>query len=283
MNDLPYLKEVFERLRRGTHLSPEDEPEFSAVSGNPEAYIEYFARIGLTLVHHHKEFFYFEPDVGDNIPDTLPRIAAFSYIMVDHVTSEGRSVDDYLLTNIFLVFKLPHFNYDRYADLMRQVGVKDEMELKLVLRYMDRIGWVKFVGEEEFRFLRPFHRVLDKCIALTEKQSIEPSPTGTTDPKSDHRMTQGPQKLILIHSGRYDYAEVELDGSLQIVGPNNAGKTTLINTLQFLYLDDRGAMEFGTYTPEQTRDYYFPDEYSYILFQCLGSRGQFVLDGARPE
>lgn len=89
-------------------------------------------------------------------------------------------------------------------------------------------------------------------------------------------MPQGPQKLILINAGRYDFAEVELAGSLQIVGPNNTGKTTLINTLQFLYLDDRRHMDFGAYSAEQTRDYYFPNQYSYILFQCLGSRGQFV-------
>ncbi len=90
-------------------------------------------------------------------------------------------------------------------------------------------------------------------------------------------MPQGPQKLILIRAGRYDFAEIDLSGSVQIVGPNNTGKTTLINTLQFLYLDDRRHMDFGSYTPEQTRDYYFPGPYSYILFQCLGSRGQCVL------
>lgn len=90
-------------------------------------------------------------------------------------------------------------------------------------------------------------------------------------------MPQGPQKLILIRAGRYDFAEIDLTGSVQIVGPNNTGKTTLINTLQFLYLDDRRHMDFGSYTPEQTRDYYFPGPYSYVLFQCLGSRGQCVL------
>ncbi len=90
-------------------------------------------------------------------------------------------------------------------------------------------------------------------------------------------MPNGPQKLILIRAGRYDYAEIELSGTLQIVGPNNTGKTTLINTLQFLYLDDRRHMDFGSYTPEQTRDYYFPNQYSYILFQVLGARGQGVL------
>ena len=58
-------------------------------------------------------------------------------------------------------------------------------------------------------------------------------------------MQLGPTKLIAIRSGSYDYAEVELSDSLQLVGPNNAGKTTLINTLQFLYLDNRNQMVFG--------------------------------------
>ena len=90
-------------------------------------------------------------------------------------------------------------------------------------------------------------------------------------------MPTGPQRLILIRSGRYEYAELELAGALQIVGPNNTGKTTLINTLQFLYLDDRRHMDFGSYTPEQTREFYFPNQYSYILFECLGAAGQCVI------
>jgi len=95
-------------------------------------------------------------------------------------------------------------------------------------------------------------------------------------------MPHGPQKLILINAGRYNFAEIDLSGSVQIVGPNNTGKTTLINTLQFLYLDDRRHMDFGSYSAEQTRDYYFPGQYSYILFQCLGARGQCVF-GWRGE
>lgn len=104
-------------------------------------------------------------------------------------------------------------------------------------------------------------------------------------------MRNGPRKLILIHAGRYDYAEVELAGALQIVGPNNTGKTTLINTLQFLYIEEWRKMDFGAYTSDQTRGYYFPDEYSYVLFECLGEQGVFVfgwrgqtkLSGAEPE
>jgi predicted nucleic acid-binding Zn-ribbon protein len=104
-------------------------------------------------------------------------------------------------------------------------------------------------------------------------------------------MPTGPQRLILINSGRYEYADVELAGALQIVGPNNTGKTTLINTLQFLYIDDRRHMDFGSYTSEETRGFYFPNQYSYILFECLGATGQCVIgwrgqsktSGGEPE
>lgn len=86
-----------------------------------------------------------------------------------------------------------------------------------------------------------------------------------------------PQKLVLIKAGSYDYAEVELSGSLQIVGPNNTGKTVLISTLQFLYLDDRRQMNFGEHTHPETWNFYFPNQYSYVLFESLGARGIFVL------
>ncbi|HMC97656.1 MAG TPA: hypothetical protein VKG92_08390, partial [Flavobacteriales bacterium] len=90
-------------------------------------------------------------------------------------------------------------------------------------------------------------------------------------------MQLGPTKLIAIRSGSYDYAEIELGNSLQLVGPNNVGKTTLINTLQFLYLDNRNQMVFGDHDTEATRTYYFPDHYSYLLFECLGPQGTYVL------
>lgn len=87
----------------------------------------------------------------------------------------------------------------------------------------------------------------------------------------------GPSKLIAIRSGSYDYAEVDLASSIQLVGPNNAGKTTLINTLQFLYLDNRNQMAFGDHDPEATRAYYFPDHFSYLLFELEGPNGPYVL------
>jgi len=167
MSELPHLQELFDRLKRGYHLSSEDEPMFSAVAANHEAYAAYFAPLGLKLVRHPREFFYFDPETAESVPETLPRIAVFSFILVDHAANAGRPIEDYLLNQHFLISKLPHFSLDRYATLLRQVEVEDAAGIRLVLKQMERLGWVKFVGEEEFRFLRPFHRVFDKCLELS--------------------------------------------------------------------------------------------------------------------
>jgi len=167
MSELPHLQELFDRLRRGYHLSPEDEPMFSAVAANHEAYAAYFAPLGLKLVRHPREFFYFDPEAAESVPETLPRIAVFSFILVDHAANAGRPIEDYLLNQHFLISKLPHFSLDRYATLLRQVEVEDAAGLRTVLKHMERLGWVKFIGEEEFRCLRPFHRVFDKCLDLS--------------------------------------------------------------------------------------------------------------------
>ena len=98
-------------------------------------------------------------------------------------------------------------------------------------------------------------------------------------------MRNGPVKIVLIQAGKYDYAEVDLDGAVQIVGGNNVGKTTLINTLPFLYVDDRSKMSFGRYSLDETLEYYFRSQYSYVLFECRTLRGQAVVGwrGSSPQ
>lgn len=169
MSDLLHLQELFQILRMGHHLSPEDEPFFSAVAGDYEAYATQFAFLGLKLVRHPREFFYFEPEANDGMRETLPRIAVFSFILIDHFANAGKPIEEFLLTNHFLISRLPHFSMDRYISLLRQVDVEDQADLRQIVKNMERLGWAKFLGDEEFRFLRPFHRIFDKCIDLAQK------------------------------------------------------------------------------------------------------------------
>src|SRR4029078_1668029 len=82
----------------------------------------------------------------------------------------------------------------------------------------------------------------------------------------------GPKRLVLLNAGQYDFADVDLDEPLHLVGPNNVGKTSLIAALQFLYIDSQNQMHFAR-DMRETRKYYFPDSYSYILFECLTPGG----------
>ncbi len=181
MTSLPHLGEIWDRLKRGCHLGPDDEPWFSSLCAQYDDYAAYFAPLGLKLVRHEREFFYFEPDNPESIPDTMPRIAVFSFILVDHAANQGCPIEEFIFGRNFLVSSLPHFTLDRYAALMRQVDVYDIKGVEVVLRYMERIGWVKWLGPEEFRFLRPFHRVLNKCLELGENQV---APGNVSSPKA---------------------------------------------------------------------------------------------------
>jgi len=184
MNELPPLANIFERLKRGCHLGPDDEPEFSALSSARfDEYATYFTAIGLTLVRHEREFFYFEPDNPEDVPITLPRIAVFSYIIIDHAANQGRPIEEFIFGQNFLVTALPHFALDRYTALLRQVDVHEVSDLKTLPNRMEQIGWVKWLGEDEFRFQRPFHRVFSKCLELTQAaQTGQATPTETTPP-----------------------------------------------------------------------------------------------------
>lgn len=83
----------------------------------------------------------------------------------------------------------------------------------------------------------------------------------------------GPTKLVLICAGKYDYAEIDLTQSMHLVGPNNVGKTTLVNALQFLYVDNQKQMHFGGWGLKESLKYYFPEPHSHILFECSTPEG----------
>ncbi len=79
-------------------------------------------------------------------------------------------------------------------------------------------------------------------------------------------------KLVLINSCAYKMAEVSFEHghSLQLVGPNNVGKSSLIYALNFLFLVNKRLMNFsGQRTADkETLAHYFPSpERSFILFE----------------
>lgn len=82
----------------------------------------------------------------------------------------------------------------------------------------------------------------------------------------------GERRLVVINSGSYRFAEVALDGPIHLVAPNNRGKSTLVNALQFLYIDDFRHMRFPK-SAEETREHYFGNAVAFLVFECATATG----------
>ena len=91
-------------------------------------------------------------------------------------------------------------------------------------------------------------------------------------------MQYGFQRLVLLGSAGYSRAELPLDGAVSLVAPNNTGKTSLINALQFLLIIDRRRMDFGAHDVDKSRRFYFPNNSAYVLLEVsLPESGTVVL------
>jgi len=87
-----------------------------------------------------------------------------------------------------------------------------------------------------------------------------------------NRATYGVKKLVMINSGTVEYIQLDLDIPLHLNADNNLGKTSTVNTLQFLYIDRMDEM-FMPSSIQHSVDFYFRDEYSYLIFECVSKSG----------
>lgn len=88
--------------------------------------------------------------------------------------------------------------------------------------------------------------------------------------------------MVILNSSVYGKASVKLDdcNSLQLIGPNNVGKSTLIYALNFLFIIDGKKMTFsGNRTGDkETLHHYFPSPISsYIIFEIFKQRYYCIL------
>jgi hypothetical protein len=89
-------------------------------------------------------------------------------------------------------------------------------------------------------------------------------------------------RIIILNSTTYGKAIVRLNDadSIQLVGPNNVGKSTLVFALNFLFIIDGKRMSFVDNKPgdKDTIHHYFPSaNNSYILFEIFKQRYYCIL------
>ena len=81
-------------------------------------------------------------------------------------------------------------------------------------------------------------------------------------------------RIIQINSGKADYVEIEPRDSTHLAADNGEGKSSILNALQFLMIDDWSRMKFPN-DNDETATFYFPGENSHLIFEIRDELNHF--------
>jgi len=81
-------------------------------------------------------------------------------------------------------------------------------------------------------------------------------------------------RLVLINSGKADYVEIEPKLSTHLAADNGEGKSSILNALQFLMIDDWNRMKFPRDNAD-TSVFYFPSQQSHMIFEIRDEVNQY--------
>ena len=80
------------------------------------------------------------------------------------------------------------------------------------------------------------------------------------------------QRVLFVNSGGFRLCDIDLSKSIHLYGGNNAGKTTIVNALQFAFIDNFKQMVWDGHKDDETKKHYF-DSFSYIVFEVSTPTG----------
>ncbi len=166
---LPHLAAIFEALRRGRHLCARDGDRFHVLKQQEPLFEALFDRLGFTLVHHPRDFYYFFD--ASNFTDLSARMAVFMFILVESLSDQGVAVEEAVTTRRFDYHDLPHLQNERYQAYMREAGITTTEDLAVIVRTMERFGFTRRLDEQTFEFATPVYRFLDLCMEMAGKEA----------------------------------------------------------------------------------------------------------------
>lgn len=165
------LSAVFSALRKGRHISRTDGALFLDLERRTGLYEHVLRALGYTLRSHSQGFYYIEgPETIRS--EQMRRVLVFLLVLFQDMEEhkfqrKERTWERSLLRSTFKVPELPHFHTAQRRSLMTAVGL-DETAVSKLLQFMDRLGIVRLLPEEEFGFLPPVYRFIDLCIKYAD-------------------------------------------------------------------------------------------------------------------
>jgi len=177
--DLPHLREVFDLLRSGHHISSADGPVCLALRDHLEEFGALFEALGFHLEAHPRGFFYFQG--REEVGKEARRFAVFFFVLVEWLGDDGRNIESALFEKPLPVAELPHFATDRYRRLMFEAGIEHRDELPAQLQRHSQLGFATRVGDAAIQFDEPSWRFLDLCADIAKEAVHDSEQEGDLD------------------------------------------------------------------------------------------------------
>ena len=172
--DLPHLAEIFQLLSAGRHICLSDAKYFYAIQNDLENYTAFFKALQYDLVAHPKEFYYFKAqDNNKNNNKSTQQMALFMFILIEHLDTKEADLVNAIMVQHFSIEKMPHLKTERYAELMKEVGVTDQEKIRPILESLQKFGFVTLHDNDTFEFKTPIYRFFDLCVAELKKVELE--------------------------------------------------------------------------------------------------------------
>ncbi len=101
------------------------------------------------------------------------------------------------------------------------------------------------------------------------------------------------KQIVLVNSGKYCYVKVPLNEHICLLGANNGGKTSILNSMKFFLLPEENLHDcerkFGLKNPngfygrDSTYQFYFPERSSFVILEAENPHGPFCIVFESPQ
>ena len=183
LDRMPRLKEMFQYLQRGGHVSSETFGLYHEMQDHEVAYEALFAALGYTLESDRRGFYYLVPEDTQLILNaTTQKMALLIFVLVDVLADSGRDPLQAMLKDELSLQIVSEQMFDNHTALLMQGGFESaEAVEKYFSTTFCRLGFAAVDGEQ-LRFLAPVHRFLDVCAELGREEWREDiDETGTRE------------------------------------------------------------------------------------------------------
>ena len=168
LQQLERLPEIFDRLRLGGHICPEDGAIYYQLRSDFESYRAAFETLGFELAAHERGFYYFV--ASGELGKEASQMAVFFFVLVDALGNEGQNVREAVFEGEHTIDDLPHFRLESHRQCLSEVDIHDRDDLETIVKRLARYGFAELRTADRFRFRPPAWRFVDLCYEAADAQ-----------------------------------------------------------------------------------------------------------------